>query len=87
MAKMVRIKGGAVHVVKTSAAPSFLDRFKASYAKIVVVLSSALVVANQATPLLDFVPPQYKSALSGALAAVAGVVALLKNEQGWFESL
>jgi hypothetical protein len=78
---------GDVKVLKTSSGPvTLLDRFKQYYVQAITVVGTLLLVLNQVTPLLDFVPAS-KSYVTIGIAVLTSVSALLKNNETWVEDL
>lgn len=88
MYKRVALERGQHVVLQTSTtAPGFVDQLKVYYGKLIVVVSTVLAVINELSPVLNFLPGQDKHYVTVALSGLAGLVALLKKEQGWVNSL
>ena len=65
---------------------SLLDKLKSYYTVIITVVGTALVVVNQLTPVLDFIPVA-KPYVTTGIAVLTGVLAFLKKNEQWVEDL
>lgn len=88
MYKRIALTNGQHIVLQTlTVSPGFFDQAKVWYGKAVVVLASLLAVANELSPVFDFLPGQDKHYITVGLSALAATVALLKKEQAWVNTL
>ena len=85
------IKAGAnlpVMIVGTgNGAVSTLDKLKGYYKGIIAVITAALVIANELTPVLNFLPGQDKQYVTAAIAAAGGLLAFFKDNEHWVDDL
>lgn len=76
---------GAVEVVDSKAGSvSLLDRLKAYYHTLTVVIAFVLVVLNHVTPV---VPLQYRGWFDSAVILVTAAVNALKSNEKWVDNL
>ena len=82
-AKAVKVK-----VVKETTGPvNFLQNLAGYYKTLIALVSGILVVANEITPVLDFIPGQYKQYVTTAIVFVGAVLTFLKSNEHWVDSL
>lgn len=82
------VGGTPVVVVDEKPGPvTALDKAKAYYKGLIVLVGSFLVMANESAPLLESLPYNGKQWVSGAIAAATVVLTFLKANETWIETL
>lgn len=77
-----------VKVVATRAgAVTLLDKLKAYYHTLIVIVGSILVIVNEVTPLLNFLPDGGKQYVSVAIGVLTAVATALKSNEHWVDDL
>lgn len=76
--KVVDEKVGAV---------TFLDKAKGYYKGLIALVGSLLIVLNQVSPLLNFIPGNGKEYVSYAIGLLTVAGAFLKENQHWVDDL
>ncbi|TDK85745.1 hypothetical protein EI067_30755 [Mycobacterium paragordonae] len=64
-----------------------LDKAKRYYKGLIVLIGSFLVMANELTPVLNFLPDNGKQWVSGAIGVATVVLTFLKANETWIEGL
>lgn len=86
-AQLVKGRAVASNVVATTTTPlTLLDKVKSYYVQAIAIIGTVLVVVNELTPVLDFVPAA-KHTVTVAIAVLTALSTLLKQNQQWVETL
>jgi hypothetical protein len=83
--KKVRIEGQHVTAAKVGTV-GWLDRAKNWYKSAIIFLGSALLIANELSPLFDHLPAQDKHYITVGIAAATWLLATLKANEKWVDS-
>lgn len=77
-----------VKVIAQKAGPvTWLDKAKAYYHALIVLVGSLLVTLNEVTPLLNFLPDNGKQWVTGAIAVLTVAATALKSNEHWVDDL
>lgn len=80
--------GTPVNVVDETSGPvTFLDKLKGYYHTLIVVIGSVLVILNEVTPVLNFLPDNGKQWVTGAIAVLTIAATALKSNEHWVDDL
>lgn len=75
-----------VQVLKTSTGlVSWIDTAKGYYKGAITAITAILVIANELTPVLNFLPGQDKQYVTVAIAAIGTVLSFLKSNEHWVD--
>ena len=75
-----------VQVLDTSTGVvSWVDKAKGYYKGIITAITAVLVIANQLTPIFDFLPVQDKGYITAGIAIIGTVVTFLKANEHWVD--
>lgn len=66
---------------------TLLDRLKGYYKGLIAVITAVLVIANELTPVLNFLPGQDKQYVTIAIAVVGSVLTFLKDNEHWIDDV
>jgi hypothetical protein len=73
---------GSKAVVTATGPVGILDKLKGYYHTLIVGLGAILIVLNQLTPFLSFLPGT-KAEVTTVIAVLTAVVTFLKNNEHW----
>lgn len=77
-----------VKVVAEAAGPvTFLDRVKGYYKALIALVGAILVIANELTPVLNFLPGLDKQYVTIAISAVTAFGVFLRDNEHWLDDL
>lgn len=75
-----------VQVLNTTGGPlTLLDKLKGYYKGLITAVGAVLVIANELTPVFNFLPGQDKAYITAAIAALTTVSAFLVANQHWVD--
>ena len=77
-----------LNVVDAATGPvSTLDKVKGYYKGLITLVGSLLIIANEATPLLNFLPANDKQYVTYGIAILTTAAAFLKGNEHWVDDL
>lgn len=70
-----------------SGSVTFLDKAKGYYKGLIAALTALLVIVNEVTPVLNFLPGQDKQYVTAAIAVVGVALTFLKDNEHFVDDL
>lgn len=64
---------------------TWIDKLKGYYKGLITLVGSVLVIANELTPVFDFLPAQDKGYITAGIAALTALSAFLVSNQHWVD--
>lgn len=86
-AAFTAVPAGVQVVSEKVGALTFLDKAKGYYKGLITAAGAILVIANEVTPILNFLPGQDKQYITAAIAFVTTVSVFLKDNEHWVDDL
>lgn len=80
--------GTPVKVVNAKTGPvGFLDKAKGYYKGLIAAVGAILVIVNELTPLLNFLPGQDKQYVTLVIGVLTTAATFLKSNEHWVDDL